>query len=312
MDQKDLYISKIYVQSEYYLNCHNLSIKSLTDEDFDNSEKILNIFSCLRDYFKSIERADKEQIENLFPIELIKQDMVAGEKQIKEIVKDIIQKCEDYQEYFQKRIATLANRINEEIHKLGFFGEFPKYYQIIDKDLLIVEYDDDIYLENDHARATRVAMVIKVKNYQETTPNLLINQFSYLDLLTKYIDKIESGNIRSFMIHLPSLSYDEEITSKMIDRDLNYLDVLNSILSKQNKLPKWYINVNKSKKDFERTYLMYTMVPVLIIVSIVNFTFFRKSSIGMILGYIIGFGLNIYLCKFLAKKAYEKYHQEEE
>ncbi len=311
MDQTTLFISKIYMQCEYYLNCNGKSLTAIDNLSSSNQGDMLDIFDGIRDYISLIERPDKLTISDLLPEELINKDMVVTERRIFEIIKDLKDKIVDYQNYIASHLEKFKKVLSQNLKALGFIGSFPKYYRIFDEEILFLEYDEDIYLINEKAISKRIAMIVRIKKPDETIPNLDIENFSYLDLVTKYADCLQGGLIRSFMIHLPDLNYLDEITDEIIENDLKYLEILESVLSKSKKLPKWYINISKTAKDFERTYLIYSLVPVLLIVSIIGFIFFYNSSLGLMICYLIGVVLNFTLCKYFGKKTYNKYHPKE-
>lgn len=310
MDQLTIYISKIYLQSEYYLKSNSLSI--LNDLD-DN--KVEDIFATLKEYITLIERDDKEQIYALLPEELTSQNLEVTEEKIKEILNDIKNKIIAYDEYINNYFLKLSLAVNEKMLSLGFNGSFPKYYKIIDNEILFLEYDEDIYLnknlEQEETVSKRMAMIVRIKNFEEVLPNLNIDDFTYLDLVTKYAAELQSGNIRSFMIHLPDLNYQKEMNDEDVQNDLKYLEVVETILNKEKHLPKWYVYVNRSAKDFERTYMLYSLLPSIIVISIIGMMIFGSSSTALLMCYLVGFILDVVLCKYFGKKSYYKYHPKE-
>ena len=66
MDQTTLFIGKIYVQSEYYLNSKGLSLN-----DIETDDKLTDVFLTLKDYVKLLDRPDKDDIYKLLPDELV-------------------------------------------------------------------------------------------------------------------------------------------------------------------------------------------------------------------------------------------------
>ncbi len=311
MDKTTLFISKIYMQCEYYLNCNGKSLIEIDSLSTSNNGDILDIFEGIRDYISLIERPDKTTINELLPKELTNKEMVVTEERIFQIVKDVKDKICIYDSYITSHLEKLTKATDKELKGLGFAGTFPKYYKFLDEEILFLEYDEDIYLVNEKAVSKRIAMIVRIKKPEETIPNLDIENFSYLDLVTKYADNLQGGMIRSFMIHLPDLNYLDEITTALVENDLKYLEILEAVLNKSKKLPKWYINISKTAKDFERTYLIYSLVPVLLVVSIIGFIFFYKSSLGLMLCYLVGIVLNFSLCKYFGKRTYNKYHPKE-
>lgn len=309
MDQNAIYISKIYVQSEYYLKSNSLSLLENYDEN-----KSDDIFLSLKEYINLIERDDKEKINALLPKELTNQETQVSQDRIKEILLEIINKINEYNSYINNYFSPLAIQINDKMNQLGFIGQFPKFYKELPNEILILEYDDDIYFTDDtlnNIKAKRMAMIVRIKNPEEVLPNLDLNNFTYLDLVTKYASELQTGNIRSFMIHLPDLNYQSKLTIDEINNDIKYLEIVETILNKEKHLPKWYVNVNRSIKDFERTYMLYSLLPSIIIISIIGMMLFGNSSSALLICYVVGFILDFVLCKFFAKKSYYKYHIKE-
>ena len=198
------------------------------------------------------------------------------------------------------------------MNELGFNGSYPRYYRDRPDEILFLEYDEDLYFNKDKLITKRIAMLVKIKKTSEIYQDLDVERFSYLDLITKYVDKLQNGDIKSFMIHLPNLNYLGDITDDMISNDIKYLELVENVINGGNRLPKWYINVNKTKKDFEKTYMMYSLVPTLLIISVFGLIIFRNNSSMLLICYIVGFILNILFCKYFGNKSYQKYHNEDE
>lgn len=306
MDQNTIYLSKIYFQADYYLKTNSLRL--------DDEDKLEDIFISLKEYINLIERSDKGILNRLLPEELTTTELEVSYERIKEIITDIIDKINQYNEYTKSYFQNLIVKVDEKMNNLGFSGNFPKYYKNLSDEVLIVEYDDDIYFKNDiddEIISKRMAMIVRIKNPYETLPNLDINTFTYLDLVTKYAELLQTGNIRSFMIHLPELNYQTPMTIDEVNDDLKYLEVVETILNKGKHLPKWYVNVNRSAKDFERTYMLYSLLPCIILISIIGMMIFGNSSTALLICYVIGFILNVVLCKYFGKKSYYKYHPKD-
>lgn len=307
MDQTTLFIGKIYVQSEYYL-----SSKGLNLNDTETQDELNNVFLGLKDYIKLLDRPDKDDIYKLLPDELVSDECELSSTRMQEIVETIKTNINEYNEFVTSKLINLENKISTRVSELGFNGSYPRYFRETPNEILFLEYDDDLYFNKDKLVTKRIAMLVKVKKTSEIYPDLDIEHFSYLDLITKYVDKLQNGDIKSFMIHLPNLNYLNDITDDMISNDIKYLELVENVINGGNRLPKWYINVNKTKKDFEKTYMMYSIVPTLLIISVFGLIIFRNNSSMLLICYIVGFILNVLFCKYFGNKSYYKYHNEDE
>lgn len=307
MDQTTLFIGKIYVQSEYYL-----SSKGLNLNDTETQDELNNVFLGLKDYIKLLDRPDKDDIYKLLPDELVSDECELSSTRMQEIVETIKTNINEYNEFVTSKLINLENKISTRVSELGFNGSYPRYFRETPNEILFLEYDDDLYFNKDKLVTKRIAMLVKVKKTSEIYPDLDIEHFSYLDLITKYVDKLQNGDIKSFMIHLPNLNYLNDITDDMISNDIKYLELVENVINGGNRLPKWYINVNKTKKDFEKTYMMYSIVPTLLIISVFGLIIFRNNSSMLLICYIVGFILNVLFCKYFGNKSYHKYHNEDE
>ena len=291
---KDIYINKIYYDLATYLKVKKVN---------DYGDAYLEI----NEYFSNLSRTDIETIKNELPKEFTNKEELT-EEQIKELIVIINNKSKEYKEFIKNYTILLQQNLDKEMESRNFSGTYPKYYLEKENELLILEFDEDIYLKEETLEVNRQGFLIKIKNYQEVMPSFDINNFSYMSLFISYLEEIQNGNIRTFMIKLPVRDYTKELTDANVIEDIKYLEIVDCVLENKKYLPKWYINNGKTKKMIYKELFLFVLLITAFIGSFVNALLLKGNLGSLIIIWVITGIIDHFICKVIAEKKYNKYH----
>lgn len=291
---KDIYINKIYYDIATYLKVKKVN---------DYADAYLEI----NEYFSNLSRTDIETIKNELPKEFTNKEELT-EEQIKELIVIINNKSKEYKEFIKNYTILLQQNLDKEMESRNFSGTYPKYYLEKENELLILEFDEDIYLKEETLEVNRQGFLIKIKNYQEVMPDFDINNFSYMSLFISYLEEIQSGSIRTFMIKLPVRDYTKELTEANVIEDIKYLEIVDCVLENKKYLPKWYINNGKTKKMIYKELFLFVLLITAFIGSFVNTLLLNGNLTSLIIIWVITGIIDHFICKVIAEKKYNKYH----
>lgn len=298
MEKQEIYKYKAHLQ------VNNLFFKNI--DNFDNySEKELeDLYFQVKEFLMYVHRSDKTMYQEQLPV-IFKEQEVKDFNDIKFAFNEIKENASKYIEFEKDLNKELKEKINIEFKNRNFLGAFPKYYLEKEDHTLVVEYDDDIYLTSDKLVCRRNAVVVKIPNDLVTSLNIDLNTFTHEDLVLKYNNELMERKIKAFLIHLPNLDYSVTISEEEITRDLKYFEIIDSVLGGIKYLPKWYIEYNKSSKDFSKTYLLLLLligIPTLIALTAL---FSLKGPVIAIslIGY---FAVSYYISIKLGERKYNK------
>lgn len=291
---KDIYINKIYYDIATYLKVKKVN---------DYGDAYLEI----NEYFSNLSRTDIETIKNELPKEFTNKEELT-EEQIKELIVIINNKSKEYKEFIKNYTILLQQNLDKEMESRNFSGSYPKYYLKKENELLILEFDEDIYLKEETLEVNRQGFLIRIKNYQEVMPSFDINNFSYMSLFISYLEEIQNGNIRTFMIKLPVRDYTKELTEANVIEDIKYLEIVDCVLENKKYLPKWYINNGKTKKMIYKELFLFVLLITAFIGSFVNTLLLKGNLTSLIIIWVITGIIDHFICKVIAEKKYNKYH----
>ena len=294
MNNLEIYINKAYSQLATYLKVKKT--KSYSDALLE-----------IKDYFNNLNRDDKEYLLSNLPSTAVS-SLELTEGEIKELIQNILDKSNQYNSFFKEYTKTLKDALDKQMQNRGFSGTYPKYFLEKEEELLILEFDDDIYLKEENLNVTRQGLLIKVKNHQEVMPDFNIEKFSYMSLFFEYLDDIQNGKIKTFMIKLPERDYSKELTEENITEDIKYLEIVDCVLENKKYLPKWYINNAKTQQMIYKEIFLFTLIITALIGSFINMFLF-SGNLGTLIAIWVVIGIiDHFICKKISEKKYNQYH----
>ena len=301
MDKLNIYNNKVNLQ------VYNLFFRTIESFDLLSEKEIEDLYFQIKEFLTYVYRTDKTMYQDALS-DVFKDEQVEDYNKIKEAFLEIKENTTKYIEYEKTLNLDLKTKLNEEFANRGFNGTYPKYYLTKEENTLIVEYDEDIYYSNEELVSKRNAIIVKIPNSLIESLNININSFTHEDLVLKYNTELTERKIKAFLIHLPDLDYSKDLNEEELIRDLKYLEIIDSVLNGVKYLPKWYIEYNKSVKDFSKTYLMiFLLVGVPTVIALTALLSFKGPliAISIILYYL----LSNYVAKIIGLKKYNKVHK---
>ena len=301
MDKLNIYNNKVNLQ------VYNLFFRSIESFDLLSEKEIEDLYFQIKEFLTYVYRTDKTMYQDALS-DVFKDEQVEDYNKIKEAFLEIKENGIQYIEYEKTLNLDLKTKLNEEFKNKGFNGTYPKYYLTKEENTLIVEYDEDIYYSNEELVSKRNAVIVKIPNNLMESLNIDINTFTHEDLVLKYNTELTERKIKAFLIRLPDLDYSRNLNEQELIRDLKYLEIIDSVLNGVKYLPKWYIEYNKSVKDFSKTYLMILLlIGVPTVIALTALLSFNGPLIAIsIIGYFL---LSNYISKIFGLKKYNKIHK---
>lgn len=289
------------------LQVKNLFFKNKTNFDDLNDDEAENLYFEIKEFLTYVYRLDKESYLEAMP-NVFKEEQVDDINRLKEAFTEINNNANIYINFEKELNKELKEKINKEFTSKNFIGSFPKYYLVQEENTLVVEYDDDIYYKDNELNVKRNAVIVKIPNELVGSLNIDLNTFTHEDLVLKYNTELNERKIKAFLVHLPDLDYSSELTDKEIERDLKYFDIINSVLNGDKYLPKWYIEYNRTSKDFSKMYFMLALLiglPTVLVLSIL----LNVKGLGIVLVILAYTVISYYITQIFGKKKYDKVHK---
>ena len=122
MTNKEIYTNKIYSQLAGYL-------KVKKTKDYADAYLEIN------EFFKNINRTDLETVKSVMPLEFIENQNLEEDK-IKELITTILNKSQEYHEFYKTYSSNLKESLDVELEKRGFKVQYKG-----------VEIDKDYYID---------------------------------------------------------------------------------------------------------------------------------------------------------------------
>lgn len=306
-NKKNIYLGKIYKQVLYLVK-KTLNKAEIIFNDKLSEDELLDIWHQFSQSLGELDRKDKDCLLKSVPSILKNCDEVVDMLELRQAFQTVNKLIALFDNFYYKHLKPIIEVYDKEFSQREFQGSYPKYYKYLDGEMFFVEYDEDIYFENDELYASRIGIITKILKFDEEFLDCNVEKFTYLDLFFDYPEQAQKGLLRNFVIYLPEIILCTEVKETQIVDDLRYFEIVDSALTKQKNLPKWYLNIRRTVKDFRKLYFIISLMIVLLVLSIVNYFLFAGKFTSLIVMWLVGGVIDYFACDYFAKKTYNKNH----